>query len=309
MAAGNVKPAAAGTELQGHVPPSNQDAENSVLGCIMLVNDTIDQVLQLLRPEHFYDDQNRRLFGTILQMYERGDRGIDAVTLANELEKAGELEEAGGVAKILEVLEAVPHAAHAEYYSRIVHEKWLQRQLIYVCNDILKDTYHSGDDINDVLARAEQKMFQISEQQESLSKVDLKSILMDTWDRINSRRDQEGTVSGLHTGFVGLNELTSGYQSSELIILAARPSMGKTAFVCNSTLAVAGIAKAGVLLFSLEQSKMELAERLLCIHAKVDGHKVRQGDLNDLDNHALLEASGELSHYPIYIDDQAGRTM
>jgi len=296
-------------DLLSRTPPASHDAENSVLGCIMLVNDTIDQVLDLLRAEQFYDDQNRRIFSTIVEMYEDGERGIDAVTLKNRLEKKGELEEAGGVAKLLEIMETVPHAAHVEYYAKIVQEKYLQRQLIYVCNDILKDTYHSGDDVNDVLARAEQKMFAISEQQESLDKLDMRSILLDTWDRINERRDQEGTTSGLHTGFIGLNELTSGYQPSELIILAARPSMGKTAFVCNSTLAVAGIAKTGVLLFSLEQSKSELAERLLCIHAKVDGHKVRQGDLSDLDNHALLEGSNELSHYPIFIDDQAGRTM
>ncbi|MCA8984473.1 MAG: replicative DNA helicase [Planctomycetaceae bacterium] len=309
MATARKSAASENVELLSKAPPSNHEAENSVLGCIMLVNDTLDQVLDVLRAEQFYDDQNRRIFSTIVDMYEAGDRGIDAVTLANQLEKKGELEEAGGVAKLLEIMETVPHAAHAEYYARIVREKWLQRQLIYVCNDILKDAYHSGDDVNDVLARAEQKMFQISEQQESLSKLDMRSILMDTWDRINSRRDQTGTVSGLHTGFMGLNELTSGYQPSELIILAARPSMGKTAFVCNSTLAVAGIAKSGVLLFSLEQSKQELAERLLCIHSKVDGHKVRQGDLDDLENHALLEGSSELSQYPIYIDDQAGRTM
>lgn len=296
-------------DLLSRTPPASHEAENSVLGCIMLVNDTIDQVLDLLRPEQFYDGQNRRIFATIVEMYEDGERGIDAVTLKERLDKKGELDAAGGVAKLLEIMETVPHAAHVEYYAKIVQEKYLQRQLIYVCNDILKDTYHSGDDVNDVLARAEQKMFAISEQQESIDKIDMRSILLETWDRINERRDQEGTTSGLHTGFIGLNELTSGYQPSELIILAARPSMGKTAFVCNSTLAVAGIAKAGVLLFSLEQSKSELAERLLCIHAKVDGHKVRQGDLSDLDNHALLEASNELSQYPIFVDDQAGRTM
>jgi len=290
-------------------PPSNVDAENSVLGCLMLVNDTVDQVLGILHVDQFYDDQNRRIFATITEMYERGDRGIDAVTLANELSKRGALDAAGGVAKLLEIMETVPHAAHAEYYAKIVREKWLQRQLIYTCNEILKEAHHSPDDINDILSRSEQKIFQIAEQQESLSRIDMRSILMETWDRINSRRDQEGTVSGLHSGFLGLNELTSGYQPSELIILAARPSMGKTAFVCNSTLAVSGIAKSGVLLFSLEQSKAELAERLLCIHARVDGHKVRQGNLDEMDHHALLEASTELSQFPIYIDDAPGRTM
>ncbi|HBN76040.1 replicative DNA helicase [Rubinisphaera italica] len=300
---------AAAEGLLSKRPPMNLDAENSVLGCLMLVNDTVDQVLGILNADQFYDDQNRRIFSTIADMFERGDRGIDAVTLANELEKLGSLEKAGGVPKILDIMETVPHAAHAEYYAKIVREKWLQRQLIYTCNEILKEAHHSSDDINDILSRSEQKIFQLAEQQESLTRSDMKSILMETWDRINSRRDQEGTVSGLNSGFVGLNELTSGYQKSELIILAARPSMGKTAFVCNSTLAVAGLAKSGVLLFSLEQSKAELAERLLCIHSKVDGHKVRQGDLDEMDHHALLEGSTELSQYPIFVDDQPGRTM
>ncbi len=295
--------------LQDSVPPSNVEAENSVLGCLMLVNDTIDQVLGIISQEQFYDDRNRRIYGAIMEMYERGDRGIDAVTLANELEKRGQLEDAGGVAKILEIMETVPHAAHAEYYAGIVREKWLQRQLIYTCTDILKEAHHSRDDIEDILSRAEQQIFHLAEQQESLSKADMRSILLDTWDKINSRQDQDGTVSGLASGFIGLDELMSGYQPSELIILAARPSMGKTAFVCNSTLAVAGASKTGVLLFSLEQSKTELAERLLCIHAKVDGHKVRQGNLEPMDHQALLEGSSELSSYPIFIDDQPGRTM
>ena len=295
--------------LQDSVPPSNVEAENSVLGCIMLVNDTIDQVLGIISQDQFYDDRNRRIYGAIMEMYERGDRGIDAVTLANELEKRGQLEDAGGPTKILEIMETVPHAAHAEYYAGIVREKWLQRQLIYTCTEILKEAHHSRDDIEDILSRAEQQIFHLAEQQESLSKADMRSILLDTWDKINSRQDQEGTVSGLASGFIGLDELMSGYQPSELIILAARPSMGKTAFVCNSTLAIAGASKAGVLLFSLEQSKTELAERLLCIHSKVDGHKVRQGNLEQMDHQALLEGSSELSSYPVFIDDQPGRTM
>ena len=295
--------------LQDSVPPSNVEAENSVLGCIMLVNDTLDQVLGIISQDQFYDDRNRRIYTAIMEMYERGDRGIDAVTLANELEKRGQLEEAGGVSKILEIMESVPHAAHAEYYAGIVREKWLQRQLIYTCTEILKETYHSRDDIEDILSRAEQQIFHLAEQRESLSKADMRSILLETWDKINSRQDQDGTVSGLASGFIGLDELMSGYQPSELIILAARPSMGKTAFVCNSTLAIAGVSDAGVLLFSLEQSKTELAERLLCIHSKVDGHKVRQGNLEPMDHQALLEGSSELSNYPIFIDDQPGRTM
>src|SRR5690606_36346954 len=148
-----------------------------------------------------------------------------------ELQKRGELEAVGGPPYIVQVLETVPHAAHAEYYARIVRDKWLQRTLIEACTDILKESYDSPDDTEDILARAEQRVFGIVEQQESIDKIAIRDILDDTFARIFERMDQEGTISGLHTGFHGLDDVTSGFQSSELIVLAARPSMGKTALV------------------------------------------------------------------------------
>lgn len=295
-------------DRQLHIPPQNLDAEKSVLGCMMLVNDTIDDIVAHLRKDHFYLDSHQLIFSTMVKMHESGMRGIDAVTLAEALDKQDALESVGGAGTILEIMETVPHAAHAEYYAKIVREKWLQRSLINTCNDILKETYAGNEEVDDVLASAEQKIFQIAEQQENLDKTDIRSILMDAWDRINERSDTEGTISGIGSGFSELDGLTTGFQSSEIIILAARPSMGKTAFVCNCGLAMAK-AMNGVLLFSLEQSKLELAERFLCIHAKVNGHKVRQGDLDDMERHALLQASSEMSEFPLYIDDQPGRTI
>ncbi len=295
-------------DLFTRTPPHNLEAEKSVLGSMMLVNSAIDDVLPIVRADFFHNDAYRIIFSTIIDMFDRGIRGIDPVTIGAELEKRGQLEEVGGVASLVEVLEAVPHAAHCEYYARIVREKWLQRTLMYACNDILKDVYTSGDNIEDILSRSEQKIFQIAEQQESIDKVDIKSILIDAWDRINERHDNEGTTTGLTSGFRDLDDLTSGFQPSELIIMAARPSMGKTAFVCNVALAMAKSQK-GVLLFSLEQSNLELAERFLCIHAKVNGHKVRQGNLDEMERFTLMEASNELSQLPLYIDDVAGRTM
>ena len=297
------------TDLFNRVPPQDLEAEKSVLGSVLLVNETIDDVIGIIRPDQFYNDAHRMIFSAIVDMHEDGIRGIDTVTLANALTKQGQLEEVGGPGYLIEVLESVPHAAHAEYYAKIVRDKWLQRSLIYTCTDILKETYSGTADTENVLARAEQRVFQIAEQQEDLDKTEIKAILMDAWDRICERTDQEGTISGVTTGFSGLDELTSGFQPAELLILAARPSMGKTAFVCNVGLSMARSAKCGVLMFSLEQSKLELAERFLCIHAKANGHKVRQGDLDEIERHALLEASNELGQFPIYIDDIAGRTM
>jgi replicative DNA helicase len=295
-------------EQFNRTPPHNLEAEKSVVGSMMLVNSAIDDVLPIVRAEHFYNNAYHIIFATIIDMFDRGIRGIDPVTIGAELEKKGTLEEVGGLAALVDILEAVPHAAHCEYYAKIVREKWLERTLIYACNDVLKDVYTSTDPIEDVLSRSEQKIFQIAEQQESIDKVDIKSILIDAWDRINERQDNEGTTTGLTTGFRDLDDLTSGFQPSELIIMAARPSMGKTAFVCNVALAMAKSQK-GVLLFSLEQSNLELAERFLCIHAKVNGHKVRQGNLDEMERFTLMEASNELSQLPLYIDDVAGRTM
>src|SRR5690606_32865063 len=175
--------------------------------------------------------------------------------------------DAGGAGYLLKILETVPHAAHAEYYSKIVREKWLQRSLITACTESLRDAYHGSDEIEIILATAEKRIYGIAEEQSGTEKMGIGSILTEAFDRIFHRMDQEGTISGIGTGFHGLDEMTSGFQASELLILAARPSMGKTALVCNFALSVA-MAGQGVLLFSLEQSKLELAERLLCIHSK-----------------------------------------
>ncbi|MBX3443078.1 MAG: replicative DNA helicase [Planctomyces sp.] len=290
------------------VPPQDLDAERSVLGSILLSNDAIDDVLPHLHSERFYADSHRRMFKAIHDMYESGVRGIDTITLANELQKRGDLETIGGAAYLVQVLETVPHAAHAEYYATIVRDKWLQRSLIDACTESLREAFHAQQGVEDVLAQAERRLFDIVERQASTDKFAIGDILEATFERIFHRMDQEGTLSGLHTGFHGLDDVTSGFQPSELIVLAARPSMGKTALVCNFALAV-GLARQGVLVFSLEQSKLELAERLLCIQAKINGHKLRQGNLDEIEQAQLMEASNELRELPLYIDDVAGRTV
>ncbi|MFO1004573.1 MAG: replicative DNA helicase [Planctomycetaceae bacterium] len=290
------------------VPPQDLEAERCVLGSILLLNESIDEVQSQITHSCFYADSHRRIYKAVQEMYEAGVRGIDAVTLRDELARRAELDVVGGTPYILQILETVPHAAHAEYYAKIVREKWLQRSLIEACTESLKEAYHGHTDIEKILSQAEQRIFGIVEDGASIDKMALGDIMDDAFQRIFARIDAEGTTSGLTSGFQGLDEMTGGFQETELLVLAARPSMGKTALVCNFALAGAAVNE-GVLIFSLEMSSLELAERFLCMHAKVDGHKVRQGTLDEVEQHALMESSNVLKAFPLYIDDQAGRTI
>jgi replicative DNA helicase len=296
-------------EFSDHLPPQNLDAERSLLGCLLLENDTIDEAAEFLQSRHFYSDAHQRVYSAILALYEKGIHGIDAVTLGEELQRSNALEEIGGVSLLTEILEAVPHAAHAKYYGNIVHDKYVQRSLIQACTETLRECYDSTRDNEEVLQAAEQRIFRILENQESTQKLDIGGILMDAWDRINERLELTGTISGLPTGFIDLDSLINGFQPSELVVLAARPSMGKTALVCNFADNLATQSGRGVLIFSLEQSRLELAERFLSGRAKVDGHRLRSGNLDDAERHRLMEASQELSEIPLFLDDLPGRTV
>ena len=291
------------------LPPQNLDAERGLLGSLLLTNEAADDVADVLRANHFYSDAHQRIYRAMFELREKGVNGIDAVTLAEELSHRDELEDVGGVPYLMEILDAVPHAAHAKYYAEIVRDKWTQRTLIYTCTDILKHCYEPGVETNTILEHAEQSVFRILEQQNNTDNLAIGDILIDAFDRINERLEREGTISGLSTGFGDLDHTTNGFQDSELIILAARPSMGKTAFVCNVAANVALKRNKGVLIFSLEQSKLELAERFLCLHSKINGHDLRAGNLDDEQRKLLMQGSSELSDIPLYLDDQPGRTM
>ena len=291
------------------LPPQDLDAERGVLGSILYLNEVIDDVADIVHADQFYLTQHATIYQAIWKLHDAGIRGIDAVTLSNQLEKQGDLEGIGGDRYLLEILNSVPHASHAQYYARIVRDKYIQRSLIYACTEILRDSYEDAKETEDILRDAEHKIFQILEQQENTQKLELKDILIQAFDRIDERLSHQGNISGISTGFTDLDAKTNGLHPTELIILAARPSMGKTAFVINIAEAVSRLSQRGVLLFSLEQSKLEIAERLLCIHGKLDGHRVRKGDLDDDERERLIEASQALSELPIFIDDSPGRTM
>lgn len=298
-----------GRSFQGKLPPQNLEAEMGVLGSVLLMHEAIDDVSDTLRIEHFYADRHQKIFAAILGLYEGGVRGIDAVTLAEELDRRKQFEEVGGVEYLSKILESVPNAAHAKYYAKIVRDRWIQRSLVYACTEVLDECYSGSKETEDILQTAEQRVFGILEQQEQAEKLTLKEILVDTYERITARMALEGSISGLPSGFADLDSQLNGFQGSELIILAARPAMGKTALVCNIAEAVVSEAKKGCLLFSLEMSKLELAERLLCIRAKVNGHRLRAGTIDEVEHEQLMKAATELSEMPMFIDDQPGRSM
>jgi replicative DNA helicase len=297
------------TDIFDRLPPQNLDAERSVLGSILLVNEAIDDVSEFLNASHFYGDAHQRIYAAVMKLHDAGVRGIDNVTLAEELVRSSELEEVGGLPYLAEILESVPHAAHARYYADIVHDKWIQRSLIYACTDILRDSYDPTGSTSELLQSAERSIFQILEGLEQTANFDIGKILIDAWGRINERLASDGTLSGLPTGFADLDAKTNGLQPAELVILASRPSMGKTALACNWAVNVASLAGRGVLFFSLEQSQLELAERFLCIRSQIDGHKLKSGDLDAEERHQLMQVSQELSDMPLFIDDKPGRTV
>lgn len=291
------------------LPPQNLDAERGVLGSILLLNEAIDEIGESLKAEHFYSDAHQKIYAAIHHLYEEGIRGIDAITLAEELIRRSDFEAAGGATYLTEILEAVPHAAHVRYYSNIVREKWMLRTLIYTCTEILSESYDASEGVDELLQSAEQRVFSIMEQQTNVGNIAIGDILIEAFNRIDERMKQEGDVTGITTGFTDLDRQTTGLQATELIILAARPSMGKTALVCNIAEAVARRSGKGVLLFSLEQSNLELVERFLAITARINGHDLRSGNLSDAQRDLLYQASDELSRLPLFIDDKAGRTM
>ena len=306
------------------LPPQNLDAEKSLLGSMLLDSNVVDEVVEIVQARHFYLGGHQAVAEAIFRLHEKHFGGVDVVTVAEELESKGQLAEAGGPAGLSELLESVPHAGHAKYYATIVREKFVQRSLRNACTSILQDIAEEGEDTDSLLTSAEQKIFQIVEQQGDTDRLELRDILFDAMDNINARIADDGSVSGVRTGMTELDTITTGLHPAQLIIVAARPSMGKTAFVCNIAKSVAVEARrrhdeagkpatetpeGGVVLFSLEQSRLELAERLLCIFGEFNGHNLKKGELEPDEQMRLLEASSRLSELPVFIDDFPGRSM
>ena len=298
-------PAAA---LEGRSRPGNADAERAVLGSILIKPDVCDDVSLIVRPEDFFDEAHQILYRHLLDLHDSGKR-IDTTIVLEKLRTQGDLDRIGGPPLLADVLEAVPHAAHATHYAQIVRDKAILRNLIDAGTDILREAYDEADEPRQLLARAEEKIFAILERRSSEGAKPIADVLEDVMVRMDARMKHEHAIGGVETGFTELDALCGGLHNSELIILAARPSMGKTALAMNIAEHVAIGTRRPVLFVSLEMACLELADRLLCSAAQVNGHRLRNGTISQEDRRRLVQKSSEIGTAPLYIDDTPGRTL
>ncbi len=295
-------------EILDRQPPRNLEAEKGVLGSILLLPDVCDDVALVLRADDFYDDANRKLYEHLSAMHEAGQR-IDVTLLVDRLRRKGDLELIGGMAYLAEVAGSVPNAAHAVYYSHIVRDKSTLRQLILTSTEILRDSYDESFEPREMLSRAEEKVFSILEKRGAGEVSSIADVLHESMVRIDARMKGEHTIGGVDTGFTDFDSLTGGLHDSELIILAARPSMGKTALAMNIAEFAAISNNVTTLFVSLEMSALELGDRLLCSAARVNGHRLRNGTISNDDRRKLVEKANEISQAPLFVDDKPSRTM
>src|SRR5437016_2334808 len=293
---------------QDRLPPQSRDAERSVLGSMLRDNGVIGDVLQIIREENFYLDAHRKIHKGIITLYDKG-HPVDTVILAEVLKDLKQIEDIGGYGYLGELWDAAPTAANAEYYARIVRDKAIVRHLIHASTEILRDSYDQVMPADELLEAAERKVLDIAQMGITGQTYTLQEALREAYDRIDSRHQHDQySISGLPTGFVDLDEKTAGLQNSELIIVAARPSIGKTSFALCLARHIAVEEERPVFIVSLEQSRIELAERLLCCQAQVDSHKLR-GHLSSADMQKLIEAGGVLRNAKLFIDDTPGQGM
>ncbi len=287
----------------GRQPPWSEEAEISVLGAMLIDGDAVAQAVELVDDAAFYREANRRIFRAMARLYNRGEV-IDVVTLADDLKSAGELESAGGMAYLAQLVDAVPTAANVEYHCRILRDKAVLRRLIESATEIVRDAYEApAGEVDETLDRAEQRIFEIAQASQRSGFVWIKEILWPTFERIEELQRSPGTVTGVPTGFPDLDHMTSGLQTSDLVILAGRPSMGKTALALNLAQHAAIEAEIPVAIFSLEMAKEQLVQRLLCAEGRVDSSRLRRGSLEDDEYARLATAAGHLNTAPIWIDD------
>ena len=294
------------------LPPQNLDAEAGVLGSIMLDKDAIIQVADILHSEDFYDEKNKTVFLAMLELYEKNS-SIDILTVSNLLDEQKKLEFVGGSSFLANLVNSVPSAAHVMHYAAIVRRKGTLRRLIGAANEITNISYKEDGDIESILDQAEQKLFGVSQKFMKQNFIPLTQVLNETFERLDDLHKNKGRLRGVATGYIELDKHLGGMQRSDLIILAARPSMGKTSLALDIGRHVAVNSKISVGIFSLEMSKDQLVDRLLSSEANVNLWKLRTGNLSeegeDNDFQRIGEAMGRLSEAPVYIDDTAGASI
>jgi replicative DNA helicase len=291
--------------LAQRLPPQSIEAEVSVLGGVLLDNEALNRVLEVMKEGDFYRENHRKIFSAILHLYQQSEP-VDLITLAETLKKRDALEEVGGIEYLNSLVNSVPTAANIAYYAKIVKEKSILRKLINRSTEIINQVYGVSGEVDDLLDQAERSIFEIGEDRVRPSFYPLKDIIKSSFKTIERLYEKRQLITGVPTGFTRLDELTSGLQPSDLIIVAGRPSMGKTALALNISQHAAiesGIPSA---IFSLEMAKEQLALRMLCSEAKVDAHRLRSGFLSESDWPRLTRAAGSLSEAALFIDDSPG---
>lgn len=287
-----------------HLPPHNLEAEEAIISAILHDNSTLNDIMELLSAEDFYRSSHQKIYSTITELFGKGEP-VDIVTLTNALKSRGQLEETGGVSGIVHILESVPMAVNAIHYAKIIHDKGCLRRLIEKANDIVKRCFESQGEVEEVLDFSEKAIFEISEKKAKPAFHHISSLINMNIDKLEARQGNKTFLTGVPTGFTGLDNITSGFQRSDLIILAARPSMGKTALALNIVRNAAVLHQVPCAIFSLEMSKEQLSMRMLCSEARIDSVRLRDGFFTGDDWDRLTHAAGVLTEAPIYIDDSS----
>lgn len=301
-----VTPSPVGFDRQ---PPFSPEAEVSVLGGMLIDRDAVARAVEVVRDSMFFREAHRRLYRAMVRLFERGDV-IDVITLSEDLKKTGELDAAGGLPYLAELLDAVPTAANIEYHAKIVREKALLRHLIEAASTIIRDVYEQGErSVEEVLDEAEQRIFRVAQSHDRGGFLWIKEILWPTFEHIERLQESKSGITGVPTGFPDLDRLTSGFQRGDLCIVAGRPSMGKTSWVLNVAQSAAIEQKVPVAIYSLEMSKEQLVQRFLCAEGRVDSQRLRRGELTDEEYKRLAAAAGHLNTAPVWIDDSPGNTV
>ena len=282
--------------------PNNLDAERSVLGAIILDNNALNTAIETLRPDDFFLDQHRRVFTQMIALAEV-QQAIDLITLTEELHRRGDLEAAGGAPYLASLADGMPKVSNVEHYARIVKEKAMLRNLIHTTHNIQQRAFEGEDGADMILDNAESSIFELAEDRVKAGLISVKDIVRDNFERLEKIFKEGKSITGIPTGYVELDKLTSGLQPSELLILAARPSQGKTALALNLAENIAIRAGQPVAIFSLEMSKESLLQRLVASVAQIDAHKFRTGHLNRNDWTGMTEALGVISNAPLWVDD------
>ncbi len=292
----------------GRVPPQDVVAEKSLLGAMMLSDSMMADVLTLLKPQDFYEERHQIIFQAMIELYDQ-HKPIDLLTLTSELRAHKKLKEVGGAPYLTELSNFVPAASHAKAYAEIIDKASVRRRLIRAGNKIADKAYEEDANVDDLVGQAEKELFEVSDRIVKSDYLPMDQLLAEAMERIAELQKNKGVLRGLKTGFIDLDKKTAGFQKGDLVIIGARPAMGKTTFAQNLAFNIASINKKGVLFFSMEMAKNEIVDRMISDIADIDNWRMRTGNLSDEEFSRLGDAVGEIDEVPIYIDDTSSMTI